>query len=58
MLTTVSIVPKISRYYVLSEAGRETLQTLKQEWHALSAVLDSLLGKGSFLHNFIHSRKI
>jgi PadR family transcriptional regulator PadR len=33
------------RYYVLSEAGRETLQTLKQEWYTLASVLDRLLGK-------------
>ena len=33
------------RYYVLSEAGRETLQTLKQEWYTLTGVLERLLGK-------------
>jgi len=33
------------RYYVLNEAGRETLQTLKQEWYALADVLQRLLGK-------------
>jgi PadR family transcriptional regulator PadR len=33
------------RYYVLNEAGREALQTLKQEWYALASVLDQLLGK-------------
>ncbi len=33
------------RYYVLNEAGRETLQTLKQEWYALTDVLQRLLGK-------------
>ena len=33
------------RYYVLSEMGRKTLQTLKREWRALSDVLDRLLRK-------------
>lgn len=33
------------RYYALSEAGRETLQTLRQEWYTLASVLDRLLGK-------------
>ena len=33
------------RYYVLSEAGRETLHTLKLEWYALTGVLERLLGK-------------
>ena len=33
------------RYYVLNQAGRETLQTLKQEWYALTDVLQRLLGK-------------
>ena len=37
--------PRPRRYYVLSEMGRETLQRLKQEWRALSDVLDRLLGK-------------
>lgn len=32
------------RYYVLSETGREILQTLKQEWHTMSDVLDRMLG--------------
>ena len=31
------------RYYVLSQAGRETLQRLKQEWHTLRDALDHLL---------------
>jgi PadR family transcriptional regulator PadR len=33
------------RYYVLSETGRGVLETLKQEWFAMSDVLDHLLGK-------------
>jgi len=33
------------RYYVLSEAGRGTLQTLKQEWYTLTGVLERLLEK-------------
>jgi len=35
--------PRPRRYYVLSEAGKETLQQLKQEWRALSDALDCLL---------------
>ena len=35
--------PRPRRYYVLSEKGREALQTLKQEWRAMSQVLDRLL---------------
>ena len=31
------------RYYVLNDAGRETLETLKREWSALSTVLERLL---------------
>jgi DNA-binding PadR family transcriptional regulator len=31
------------RYYVLNEAGREALETLKSEWQALSAVVERLL---------------
>jgi PadR family transcriptional regulator PadR len=31
------------RYYVLSEAGKDTLQQLKHEWRALSDALDHLL---------------
>ena len=31
------------RYYVLSGAGREAFQTLKQEWHALTQVLEGIL---------------
>lgn len=31
------------RYYVLSEAGREAFQTLKQEWYALTGVLEGIL---------------
>jgi PadR family transcriptional regulator PadR len=33
------------RYYVLNQAGRETLGTLKREWDALSGVLNRLLDK-------------
>ena len=33
------------RYYVLNEAGRETLRTLRQEWYRLTSVLERLLGK-------------
>jgi DNA-binding PadR family transcriptional regulator len=33
------------RYYVLNQAGRETLRTLKREWYALTATLERLLGK-------------
>ena len=33
------------RYYVINEAGRETLHTLKLEWHTLTGVLERLLGK-------------
>ena len=35
--------PRPRRYYVLSEMGQEALGTLKQEWRALSKVLDRLL---------------
>lgn len=31
------------RYYVLNDAGREALKTLKGEWNALAAVLERLL---------------
>jgi DNA-binding PadR family transcriptional regulator len=31
------------RYYVLNETGREALETLKQEWVSLTAVLERLL---------------
>jgi PadR family transcriptional regulator PadR len=31
------------RYYVLNDAGREALETLKGEWNALAAVLERLL---------------
>jgi DNA-binding PadR family transcriptional regulator len=37
--------PRPRRYYVLSENGREVLQTLKQEWYALSDAIDRLLRK-------------
>ncbi len=37
--------PRPRRYYVLSEAGRETLQGLKQEWYDLSNAVNHLLGK-------------
>ena len=37
--------PRPRRYYVLSETGREVLETLKQEWFTLSDALDHLLGK-------------
>jgi PadR family transcriptional regulator PadR len=33
------------RYYVLSETGRKALETLKQEWFALSNALNRMLGK-------------
>ena len=33
------------RYYVRNAAGQETLETLKQEWRALTGVLERLLGK-------------
>jgi PadR family transcriptional regulator PadR len=33
------------RYYVLNAVGRETLGTLIEEWHALTGVLERLLGK-------------
>jgi PadR family transcriptional regulator PadR len=33
------------RYYVLNDVGRETLETLKHEWYALTSVLEGLLGK-------------
>jgi DNA-binding PadR family transcriptional regulator len=33
------------RYYVLNDTGRETLETLKQEWKALTSVMEGLLGK-------------
>ena len=32
------------RYYVLNEAGREALETLKGEWKALTAAVERLLG--------------
>jgi DNA-binding PadR family transcriptional regulator len=33
------------RYYVLNDTGRETLETLKQEWNELTSVMEGLLGK-------------
>ncbi len=35
--------PRPRRYYVLSEAGREAFQTLKQEWYTLTKVLEGIL---------------
>ena len=32
------------RYYVLNQAGRETLDTLAREWQALTQVMERLLG--------------
>ena len=32
------------RYYVLNQAGRETLETLVREWQALTQVMERLLG--------------
>jgi PadR family transcriptional regulator, regulatory protein PadR len=32
------------RYYVLNQAGRETLDTLAREWRALTEVMEQLLG--------------
>ena len=32
------------RYYVLNQAGRETLDTLAREWRALTEVMEALLG--------------
>ena len=32
------------RYYVLNQAGRETLETLAGEWRALTDVMEQLLG--------------
>jgi DNA-binding PadR family transcriptional regulator len=37
--------PRPRRYYVISNAGRETLQTLVEEWRALNRVLERLLGE-------------
>jgi DNA-binding PadR family transcriptional regulator len=37
--------PHPRRYYVLSENGRDVLQTLKQEWYALGDAIDRLLRK-------------
>ena len=33
------------RYYRLNDSGRETLDTLHQEWNELARVLEKLLGK-------------
>lgn len=33
------------RYYVLSKTGRKVLETLRQEWFALSDALNRMLGK-------------
>lgn len=33
------------RYYVLNETGRETLETLKQEWIDLTSVMEALIGR-------------
>ncbi len=35
--------PRPRRYYVISDAGRETMQTLVREWRALNRVLERLL---------------
>ena len=35
--------PRPRRYYVLSEAGQEAFQTLKQEWYTLTQVLEGVL---------------
>jgi len=32
------------RYYLLNQAGRETLDTLAREWYALTEVMERLLG--------------
>ena len=32
------------RYYLLNQAGRETLDTLAHEWHTLTQVMERLLG--------------
>jgi PadR family transcriptional regulator PadR len=32
------------RYYLLNQAGRETLDTLAREWRALTEVMEQLLG--------------
>ena len=32
------------RYYVLNQAGRETMETLAGEWRALTDVMEQLLG--------------
>jgi DNA-binding PadR family transcriptional regulator len=32
------------RYYVLNQAGRETVDTLVREWHTLTEVVEHLLG--------------
>ena len=37
--------PRPRRYYAISQAGRETLQTLVEEWRALNRVLERLLGE-------------
>ncbi|MBN1640249.1 MAG: helix-turn-helix transcriptional regulator [Anaerolineae bacterium] len=37
--------PRPRRYYVISDVGRETLQTLVEEWRALNRVLERLLGE-------------
>ena len=33
------------RYYVLNDTGRKTLDTLKEEWKALTSAMEDLLGK-------------
>jgi DNA-binding PadR family transcriptional regulator len=33
------------RYYELNETGQETLETLKDEWYALTGVIEHILGK-------------
>ena len=37
--------PRPRRYYVIGDAGRETMQTLVREWRALNRVLERLLGE-------------
>jgi DNA-binding PadR family transcriptional regulator len=37
--------PRPRRYYVISDVGRETLDTLVDEWRALNRVLERLLGE-------------
>jgi DNA-binding PadR family transcriptional regulator len=44
------------RYYLLNQAGRETLDTLTREWRALTQVMEQLLGPEALLEAKIEGR--